>query len=138
RHSALVIEAIESVLAQRFYGGLHLVLVSDGCPMPETVQVCREYGQAYPELVSYPRKRNGGLSDARNFGIRHVLKRFPTVEAIYMLDADNRLRRDAMARAMAVLDADPQVDWVYPNIDMFGLEQYWDFGGEYSTLINTE
>lgn len=138
RHSALVIEAIESVLAQRFEGGLHLVLVSDGCPMPETDQVCREYAHAYPELVSYLRKRNGGLSDARNFGIRHALKRFPSVEAIYMLDADNRLRPDAMARAMAVLDAEPDVDWVYPNIDMFGLEWQADLSGEYSELIHTE
>lgn len=138
RHPALVIEAIESVLGQRFAGGLRLLLVSDGCPLPETDAVCRDYARAYPQIVTYLRKPNGGLSDARNFGIRHVLAHLPSVAAIYMLDADNRLRPDAMARAMAALDDDPTADWIYPNIDMFGLEKLVDYGGLYSTLIHTQ
>lgn len=138
RHPSLVIEGIESVLAQRFQGGLRLLLVSDGCPLPETDQVCRDYARAYPSIITYLRKKNGGLSDARNFGVRHVLEHLPSVEAIYMLDADNRLRPDAMARAMAALDADPAADWIYPNIDMFGLEWGGDYGGDYSVLIHTE
>lgn len=138
RHPALLVDAIESVLAQRFQGGLRLVVVSDGCPLPETDAVCRDYALARPDIVTYLRKPNGGLSDARNCGIRHVLDHLPSVEAIYMLDADNRLRPDAMARAMAILDEDADADWVYPNIDMFGLPWRSDYGGDYSLLIHTK
>lgn len=137
RHSSLLIEAVEAVLAQRFEGGLRLVLVNDGCPFQETDDVCTTYSLAYPHVITYLRKPNGGLSDARNCGIRHVLAHLPSVEAIYMLDADNRLQPKSMARAMAALDADPDVDWIYPNIDMFGLEWQGDYGGDYSLLIHS-
>lgn len=137
RHPSLVIEAIESVLAQSFAGGIRLILVNDGCPLPETDLVCREYRDAYPNIVTYLPKPNGGLSDARNCGVRYVLEHLPSVEAVYLLDADNRIRHRAMEKAMAVLDAHPDKDWVYPNIDMFGLEWRSDYGGPYSLLIHT-
>lgn len=137
RHSVLLAEAIESVLAQRAGFPIQLILVNDGCPHQETDLVCREYALSYPERITYLRKPNGGLSDARNHGIRHALAAWPSVDAIYMLDADNRLRPDAMANAMAALDAHPDAGWIYPNIDMFGLTWAGDYGGDYSLLIHT-
>lgn len=136
RHSVLLSEAIESVLAQKTNFSIQLILVNDGCPHHETNKVCRDYALAF-ETITYLRKPNGGLSDARNFGIRHVLANWPSVEAFYMLDADNRLRPAAMAHAMAKLDENPRAGWVYPNIDMFGLDAAYDYGGEYSVLIHT-
>ncbi|MEG4644242.1 glycosyltransferase [Paracoccus sp. APAP_BH8] len=137
RHSVLLAEAIESVLAQRADFPIRLVLVNDGCPHRETDLVCREYALSYPDRITYLRKPNGGLSDARNHGIRHALATWPSVEAIYMLDADNRLRPDAMANAMAALAEHPDAGWIYPNIDMFGLSWNSDYGGDYSLLIHT-
>lgn len=137
RHSVLLSEAIESVLDQRAPFGIRLVLVNDGCPHRETEEVCLDYARLMPDRVTYLRKPNGGLSDARNHGIRHVLDHLPSVEGIYLLDADNRLRPDAMARAMAVLDGEPQTGWVYPNIDMFGMPFAGDYGGDYSLLIHS-
>lgn len=138
RHSSLVIEAIEAVLAQRLSGGLRLLLVNDGCPFRETHEVCASYAMAYPQIITYLRKPNGGLSDARNCGIRHVLAHLPSVEALYMLDADNRLQPDTLMRALNAIDAASDVDWVYPNIDMFGLEWQGDYGGDYSLLMHSE
>lgn len=137
RHSVLLSEAIESVLAQRAGFQIQLVLVNDGCPHAETDLVCREYALSYPERITYLRKPNGGLSDARNHGIRHALATWSSVEAIYMLDADNRLRPDAMANAMAALEKHADAGWIYPNIDMFGLRWAGDYGGDYSLLIHT-
>lgn len=137
RHSSLLIEAVESMLAQRFKGGLRLLLINDGCPFKETDDVCTTYAQAYPEIITYLRKSNGGLSDARNCGVDYVLQYLPSVEAIYMLDADNRLQPDALARALGALDSEPEADWIYPNIDMFGLEWQSDYGGDYSLLIHS-
>ncbi len=137
KHSALMIEAIESILSQTFQGGTKLLLVNDGCPFAETDAACRDYVEAFPELITYLRKTNGGLANARNFGIRYILSNLLSIEAIYFLDADNRLHPDAMSRAMSMLDIDDGVDWIYPNIDMFGLEAQHDYGGPYSQLIHT-
>lgn len=137
RHSVLLSEAVESVLEQEADFPLTIVLVNDGCPNPETHEVCRDYALSYPGKIIYLRKPNGGLSDARNHGIRHALARWPKVEAIYMLDADNRLRPHAMAKAMAALDRYHDAGWIYPNIDMFGLQWSGDYGGDYSLLVHT-
>ena len=137
RHSVLLVEAIESALAQDAVQVPLIVIVNDGCPHRETEAVCRAYAMAWPDRIRYVRKPNGGLSDARNVGIRHVLDAAPEVGAIYMLDADNRLRPGALARAAAELEAHPEADWIYPNIDMFGLTWAGDYGGEFSLLLHS-
>ena len=137
KHSGLLAEAVESVLKQQFTRGLHLVLVNDGCPFSETHELCQDYAFTYPETVTYLRQSNDGLSAARNSGIRHVLEYIPSAEAIYLLDADNRIRPHSLSRAKASLDADPSIDWIYPDIDMFGLASASDYGGPYSLLIHS-
>ncbi len=134
QHSTLLAEAIESVLAQQAAFAIRLVLVNDGCPHVETEDVCLDYARSFPDRIVYLRKLNGGLSDARNHGITYILKHEPAIEAVYLLDADNRLRPHAMARAMAALDGDPSLGWIYPNIDMFGMRSAHDYGGPYSRL----
>lgn len=136
RHSVLVVDAIEAALAQQAEFAIHIVLVNDGCTHVETHQVCHDYSLSYPDQITYLRKPNGGLSDARNHGIRYALDTLPNVDAIYLLDADNRLLPKAMANAMAELDENPEADWIYPNIDMFGLEFHGDYGGDYSVLTH--
>ncbi|WP_445376421.1 glycosyltransferase [Niveispirillum fermenti] len=137
KHSVLVSEAVESVLTQETNFPIHIVLVNDGCMHAETEAVCLDYALTYPEQVTYLRKANGGLSSARNHGIDYTLKRWPSVEAIYLLDADNRLRPKAIKRAMTILFEHPECDWVYPNVDMFGLNWAGDYGGDYSLLVHT-
>ncbi len=138
RHSVLLAEAAQCIFDQEAPFDIHLVLINDGCPHRETDAVCRDLQLAHPDSVTYLRKPNGGLSDARNHGIRHVLNEMPSVEAVYLLDADNKLRPHSLARAMAVLDDNPDVDWVYPNIDMVGMEFAGDYGGDYSRLVHTD
>lgn len=137
RHSVLLSEAIDSVLDQRANVSIRIILVNDGCPHQETDQVCRDYALAYPDRITYLHKANGGLSDARNYGIRYALAAWPRLEAIYMLDADNRLRPDALGNAFQALRDHPDAGWIYPNIDMFGLRWAGDYGGDYSVLIHT-
>lgn len=137
KHSVLLSEAVESVLAQETDFPLHLVLVNDGCVHAETEAACLDYALTYPERVTYLRKPNGGLSSARNHGIDYTLKRWASVEAVYLLDADNCLRPKAIDRAMAVLVEHPECGWVYPNVDMFGLHWAGDYGGDYSLLVHT-
>ncbi len=137
-HAVLVSEALQSALDQQTDFGVQIVVVNDGCPQVETDQVLSTISEHYPDRITYLRKPNGGLSSARNFAIMHVLAHMPSVEALFMLDADNRLRPQAMARAMATLDQTPTADWVYPSIDMFGIKARCDYGGPYSRLIHSE
>lgn len=58
-------KCIDSILAQT-YTNYELLLIDDGSP-DSCGEICKEYlGDA---RVSYYRKENGGLSDARNYGI---------------------------------------------------------------------
>jgi glycosyltransferase involved in cell wall biosynthesis len=138
KHSVLLAEAVISALNQKADFELVIVIVNDGCPMPETHQACLDFVAAAPDCVYYIRRSNGGLSAARNTGIDYVLGAWETVQAIYFLDADNRLLPGALQRAYDVLVQDPEVGWVYPNIDMFGQEWNSDYSGEYSVLRHLE
>jgi glycosyltransferase involved in cell wall biosynthesis len=138
KHSVLLAEAVISALNQQTDFELFIVIVNDGCPMPETHQACLDFAAAAPDRVHYIRRPNGGLSAARNTGIDYVLGTWETVQAIYFLDADNRLLSGALQRAYDVLVQDPEIGWIYPNIDMFGREWNGDFSGEYSVLRHLE
>jgi len=131
KHPGLVVEAIHSALADP---NLVVVAVNDGCPYAQTDVVLGEFAAAEPRL-KYIRKSNGGLSSARNAGIDFVMRCLPDVEAIYLLDADNRLHPGAVSRAWENL-RESDADWLYPGIYMFGIRHKYDFEGEYSLLAN--
>ncbi|WP_062111204.1 glycosyltransferase [Aureimonas sp. AU40] len=135
KHSALLAEAIESVLAQTAPFEIATIVVDDGCPFPETAEVARAYAMAHAN-VSYLRKPNGGLSSARNAGIDYALRHFPGFEAIYLLDADNRVTPNALEVLLAFLQSRPDIDWVYPNIDKFGISWSGNYTTEYSRLLH--
>ena len=61
KHSVLLAEALESVLAQEAPFDIAAVIIDDGCPYPETGEIGRTYALAHPN-VFYLRKANGGLS----------------------------------------------------------------------------
>ena len=138
KHSVLLEEAVISALNQETEFRLVIVIVNDGCPMPETHQTCLDFAIAAPDRVTYIRQPNGGLSAARNTGIDHVLAAWESVEAIYFLDADNRLFPNALQRAYDALIEDPSLGWIYPDIDMFGQEWNSDYSGAYSVLRHLE
>ncbi len=129
----LLAEAILSTLAQSEPS--YVIVVIDGCPMPETHESAACFARAYPGQVHVIRQENGGLSAARNAGIDFVLASWSDVEAVMFLDADNRMAPDFLARALRSLkDAPSEVGWVYPDIDMIGLDESSAMGGEFSRL----
>ncbi|NBB81789.1 MAG: glycosyltransferase, partial [Alphaproteobacteria bacterium] len=134
KHSVLLTEAIRSALAQRTDFPVTLLVVNDGCPFPETHETLLAQAEAADGRLIYLRRANGGLSAARNSGIDYVLAALPSVEAIYFLDADNRLYAQALQRAWDQLKANPQCGWAYPDIDMFGVEINARAPADYSVL----
>ncbi len=136
KHSVLVSEAITCAVAQSADFPLVTIIVNDGCPFKETDQVCRDFALAYPDQVFYLNRQNGGLSAARNTGIDFALTTWDSIQAIYFLDADNRISPQTIAKAFQCLLDNPAVGWIYPDIHMFGEEHNFDYGGEYSRLIH--
>ena len=136
KHSVLVAEAISSALAQQAEFPIVVIIVNDGCQYPETDRVSRDFALAHPERVIYLYRPNGGLSAARNTGIEFALNTWNSLAAVYLLDADNRIAPQTIAKFYQALMTDDRIGWVYPTINMFGKEQNsaYDYRGKYSVL----
>ena len=134
KHSVLVTEAIRSALAQKTDFPFKLLVVNDGCPFQETHETLLAQAEAAADRLIYLRRANGGLSAARNTGIDYAMTALPSVEAIYFLDADNRLYPHALQRAWDQLQANPACGWAYPDIDMFGVAINARAPADYSVL----
>lgn len=124
RHSVFVADAVDSALAQETQHAFRVVIVNDGCPHDETRRIATVLATAYPDQVDYIRRVNGGLGAARNTGIDYALRRWPSVRALYFLDADNMIEPKALDRAFDTLMSEPSIGWAYPDIAMFGSRQH--------------
>lgn len=132
---SLTAEALHTALAQVTDFNYAVVIVNDGCPHPETDEVCQTFAATYPERIFYLHKRNGGLSAARNSGIEFALAAFPDLEAVYLLDCDNRIGPHLLQRLLTALrNADATIGWAYPDVDKFGFAEFADTSGPYSPL----
>jgi hypothetical protein len=76
----------------------------------------REWMMAHPQVACrlVRHKVNRGLSAARNTGVDHA-----RTDRLLMLDADNEVRRTAMDRLLAALDADPDASFAYGIMERF-------------------
>ena len=103
--------AIESVLAQT-YPSYEIIVVNDGSP--DTLQLERVLSR-FGDRVRYISQENQGVSAARNTGIRAA-----TTPFVAFLDSDDVWEPDYLAVQMAMFDADPTLDAIYPNARIFG------------------
>ena len=63
-------EAVDSLTAQNFgFEKIQLIMVDDGST-DGSGAICDEYAERYPDNVMVIHKENGGLSSARNVGVR--------------------------------------------------------------------
>lgn len=68
---------------------IEIILVNDGST-DNSGKIAKEYAEMYTEKIKYLEKENGGLSDARNFGIPYA-----TGEYIAFLDSDDYIEKNA-------------------------------------------
>ena len=131
----LLVEALDTALAQKTNFFYAIIVINDGCAFEETDHVCRDFAVANPGKLYYLRKSNGGLSAARNTGINFALAAFPALESVYFLDADNRIEPcllQSLCDALRRCGAD--IGWAYPDVDKFGFSEFCDTSGSYSPL----
>jgi len=120
-HPQFLSEAIISACTQVISQPLQVVVVDDGCRFPETGKVVANLMERFPGVLYYLRQENTRLPGARNAGVRFLMSMVPDLDAVFFLDADNRLSPYSLERYREVLGDDPLVGWAYPDISFMGL-----------------
>lgn len=85
-------EAVDSLIAQNFgFEKIQLIMVDDGST-DGSGALCDEYAERYPENLKVIHKENGGVSTARNEGLKYIQGRY-----INFMDADDKLGSRVMS-----------------------------------------
>lgn len=105
---------VDSVLAQRI-SDCELLLVDDGST-DESGRIADEYAAKHANIRSF-HKPNGGLSDARNFGLQHAVGRYVT-----FVDSDDEVAADTYAPLLDALAKHAEYDIIeFPMLQKPGL-----------------
>ncbi len=109
-------EAIESVITQTigFKDNIQIVLVNDGST-DGTGAICKRYRDLYPNNIVYIDKPNGGVSSARNAGMRAATGKY-----INFLDGDDKWDEGACKAALEFFEKNPKINIVCFPIRLFG------------------
>ena len=113
-------EAVRSVLAQSigFEKCVQLILVDDGST-DDTFSLSERYADAYPDNVILIKKQNGGVSSARNVGLR-----FATGKYLNFLDSDDKFSENALESVARFFSAhEEKTDVVAIKTELFGAKQ---------------
>lgn len=107
-------ETLQSVLEQEFQDW-ECIIVNDGSS-DNTEDIARQWEEK-DSRFKYLYKNNGGLSDARNYGIKYALGSY-----ILPLDSDDKIGKLYISEAIKVFSSIPNVKLVYSNLILFGAE----------------
>lgn len=109
---AYLSECVESILTQT-YEDFEILLVDDGSP-DKCPQLCDEW-VATDSRIKALHKPNGGLSDARNYGLDHAQG-----EYVIFVDSDDFwIENDSLEKLMAVVAAYPECDFISFNCSYY-------------------
>ena len=108
-------EAVDSILAQT-YKDFELILIDDGSPSKIDSDFLISLVESKKDgRIKYHRKDNGGLSDARNFGIDHS-----DGEYIAFIDQDDLWDKDKLRLQAEVFARDEGVKFICTDAKTFG------------------
>ena len=119
-------DALNSVLAQSF-PSWECIIINDGSE-DKTEEVSKEFCQG-DNRFKYIWKENGGLSSARNAGIKVSSGKY-----ILPLDADDKIAAEYIQQAVNVLDNDVNVKVVYSDRGVF----WYECGNMETTFLFTQ
>ena len=90
-------KCLDSILIQKMQD-FEIIVVNDGST-DNSKDIINEYINKYPEIIKYFEKQNGGLSDARNFGVKKATGKY-----LCFIDSDDYIEKDLFQKAEKFLD----------------------------------
>jgi len=112
-----LLQAVESVLAERFQGVKEIILVEDGSP-DDSIKVAQRLQSEFPEIIhlyQHPDGINRGAGASRNLGIKKA-----TGNLICFLDADDYWLPGRLDEPLEILKVNADIDGVYaPGVYFF-------------------
>ena len=105
-------ECVESILIQT-YRDFEMLLVDDGSP-DNCPALCDEWAKKDGRIKAL-HKPNGGLSDARNYGLEHAQGDY----VIFVDSDDFWVNKDCLQRLINVVDAHPECDFIGFNCSYY-------------------
>ncbi len=106
-------EAIRSVLSQT-YQNWELFIINDG----STDTTEDKIASFTDERIKYYKKKNGGVSSARNLGLENMKGDF-----FCFLDADDYFTSNSLESRIAVFKSDKLISFVDGSVDVFDDEK---------------
>ena len=107
------IEKCLETLVNQTLKDIEIILVNDGSK-DRSIDIVNKFLKQYPEKIVYLEKENGGLSDARNFGIPHAKG-----EYIEFLDSDDYVEKDMYENMYELAKKE--------DSDMVECDFYWEY-----------
>lgn len=109
-----ITDCIDSLYAQS-YNDMEVIFIDD-CGHDNSIQLIEEYIATHDgkQCIIVRHEKNGGLSAARNTGIRHA-----SGEYVLFLDSDDTLAPEAISIMVSALD-EKDVDFVVGDYSVFG------------------
>lgn len=98
-------QCVNSILKQKFKD-YEIILVDDGSN-DESPKICEHYSKRY-NFITTIHKENGGLSDARNTGLKYSKGQY-----ILFIDSDDYIFDGALDSIIKILDEKPDVDIIF-------------------------
>lgn len=95
---------------------IEIILVNDGSK-DHSEKIAKSYQEKYPDKIIYLKKENGGLSDARNFGIPYAKG-----EYIAFLDSDDYVELDMYKEMYKLAKKEKS--------DMVECDFYWEYSNK--------
>ena len=114
-----IAETIESVINQDFgFSRIQLILVDDGAK-DSSFEICEKYALEYPENIILVHKENGGVSSARNVGVRFAKGKY-----INFLDSDDMFSKDSFSKVFSFFEKnEKKTDVVTVKVELFGAKK---------------
>lgn len=110
-------KCLESVAAQTYKGAMECLIVDD-CGSDNSIKIAEEFIQDYFGHIDFRiihREKNGGLSAARNSGIREAKG-----EYLYFLDSDDYITPDCIQCMYRMVERFPNVECVFAGANIQG------------------